>query len=442
MQSPTMRRNAIVLCAALLAVATATHAEEVIVRNDSLGDNDPALIIGDFIVGEHAGVRLTSPCNGTIVGIQILFLADSPDAQPALHNGIYINEGDTFPMPGAQLEFLEAPLLTPGFLNEFRHVDEAGTIPIHVPVTQGQQFYITLEFGEPTDVGGGGASVVADTDGCQWNHNVLYAIPGGWLDFCALISGDLVIRAIVDCEETPGACCLPSGLCEQLTPTECADQDGTFQGEGVSCDDVTCPQPDGACCIAASEVCVDATLQECNALGGTWAGAETDCATYVCFPSGACCLPDGSCLDQASPDECSAQGGVFQGDGVLCADVECPEPEGACCLDNGNCVVFTASDCQLVGGTWAGPDTDCSDADENGTADACEAAIACPGDMDCSGLVDFDDIAGLIKALEGQAAYDAAYPNCRWLNGDVNGDENVTFDDIAPFIDLFGASCD
>lgn len=35
--------------------------------------------------------------------------------------------------------------------------------------------------------------------------------------------------------------------------------------------------------------------------------------------------------------------------------------------------------------------------------------------------------------------WDAA---CPWLNGDCNGDGNVTFDDIDPFVALFGTTCD
>ncbi len=60
-----------------------------------------------------------------------------------------------------------------------------------------------------------------------------------------------------------------------------------------------------------------------------------------------------------------------------------------------------------------------------------------PGDMDCDGDVDFDDIAFFVEALSGEANW--PYEDCPWLNGDVNGDDNVTFDDIAPFVSLIGA---
>ncbi len=59
-----------------------------------------------------------------------------------------------------------------------------------------------------------------------------------------------------------------------------------------------------------------------------------------------------------------------------------------------------------------------------------------PGDMDCSGAVDFDDISPFVLAMAGVDAYAAQYPDCNWLNGDMNGDNNVDFDDINPFVAL------
>lgn len=60
------------------------------------------------------------------------------------------------------------------------------------------------------------------------------------------------------------------------------------------------------------------------------------------------------------------------------------------------------------------------------------------GDMNCDGVVTFDDIAPFVKALAGQEEYEAAYPDCRWLNGDIDGDGWVTFDDIQPFVQVIG----
>lgn len=62
-----------------------------------------------------------------------------------------------------------------------------------------------------------------------------------------------------------------------------------------------------------------------------------------------------------------------------------------------------------------------------------------PGDLDCDGDVDFDDISAFILALNGQAGYEAAYPDCEWLNADTDFDGDVDFDDIVPFVNLIGS---
>jgi hypothetical protein len=56
------------------------------------------------------------------------------------------------------------------------------------------------------------------------------------------------------------------------------------------------------------------------------------------------------------------------------------------------------------------------------------------GDLNCDGVVNFDDINAFVTALVGDAEYQAAYPDCNWLLADVNGDGVVNFDDINPFV--------
>jgi hypothetical protein len=64
------------------------------------------------------------------------------------------------------------------------------------------------------------------------------------------------------------------------------------------------------------------------------------------------------------------------------------------------------------------------------------AALLQPGDLNCNGVVDFEDINPFVIAITSQASYQAAYPDCNWLNGDCNGDGYVDFDDINGFIVL------
>jgi hypothetical protein len=57
-----------------------------------------------------------------------------------------------------------------------------------------------------------------------------------------------------------------------------------------------------------------------------------------------------------------------------------------------------------------------------------------PGDLNCDGVVNFDDINPLVLALSDPAGYQAAYPDCNILNADCNADGVVNFDDINPFV--------
>lgn len=433
----------------MLALALPVLGEEVTVQNDSFESGGSAYVVGNFVAGEHAGVRLTSPCDGAIVAVQIGWMSFYGDTSPSLEEAIHIYDGSSFPTPGAELLTLLGPVLTDGALNEFRYLDPDQTVPLNVPVSAGQQFYVTLEFANPTSVGSPDytGSVFRDVGGCQGGKNVLYAIPGGWTNFCIYLAGDLVIRAVVDCGEPSGACCLPDGSCETMTASECADAGGSYEGDGVDCSSVSCPQPEGACCFEATGGCLDLTEDDCNTANGIWAGAGTDCATYVCFPVGACCLTDGTCVDDVGPADCSALGGEFQGDGTDCATVECPDPVGACCFSNGGCLVMTEANCAIAAGAWAGAGTDCSDGDNNGTADACEAGCLNPGnmgkycdaDIDGSGdcLVGLGDLAQLLSnyGMTSGAAHE---------DGDLEppgGDGDVDLSDVAELLSQYGDNC-
>jgi hypothetical protein len=424
----------------MLALAIPARGQEITVQNDSFESGGPTYVVGNFVAGEQAGVRLTSPCDGSIVAVQIGWLSVPGDTLPSVEEAIHIYDGSTFPAPGSELLTLAGPVLTDEALNEFRYIDDQQMIPIDVPVSAGQQFYVTLEFANPTNIDPNNpddpnytASVFRDLGGCQGGKNVLYAIPGGWLNFCILISGDLVIRAVVDCGELSGACCLPDGSCTEVTPSECAASDGDYQGDLTDCGSVSCPEPEGACCIEATGGCLNLIEDHCAIVGGIWSGWDTDCATYVCFPIGACCLPDGSCQDELSPEDCAALEGVFQGDGTDCATVDCPEPEGACCFAGGGCLVLTEGDCAIGAGAWMGGGTDCTDGDQNGTADACESST-CAGDTDHDGDVDLGDLAQLLGHY-GETS------GVGWEEGDFDGDGDVDLSDLAALLGNYGGAC-
>ena len=66
----------------------------------------------------------------------------------------------------------------------------------------------------------------------------------------------------------------------------------------------------------------------------------------------------------------------------------------------------------------------------------------CAGDLNCDGIVDFDDIDPFVAALGCQGGDPNCWdPVCPWLNGDCNDDESVNFDDIDPFVARIGATC-
>lgn len=422
--------------ATTLVLARLSPAAEVVVRNDSLEDGGTAAIQAGFVANERAAAWLTSPCNGRIVAVQVLWLSLTGNRPPQIHDSIRIHADGTFPVPGPVLAQLEAPLMVDGFLNEFRYLDEDNTIPIDVPVAAGQRFVVVFQFA--TNAGAIGPSVCTDVDGCQPFRNGIFAIPPSqWFGACGLgVSGDFVIRAVVDCDEVAGACCLPNGSCVQVGSSDCADFGGTFQGEGTTCAQVSCPQPPVACCFETTGGCLNLTAQDCLAAGGVPAGAGTSCATYECFPAGACCLPDGGCVENVSPEDCAAQGGTYQGNDTICASVNCPQPSGACCFSTGFCLALLEADCMAAGATWAGPHTTCADLDGSGTADACEAG-PCDGDVNGDGQVLLDDLSALLGAFQtclGDPAYEAG--------ADFDASGCITLADLSALLTNFGGPCD
>jgi len=68
----------------------------------------------------------------------------------------------------------------------------------------------------------------------------------------------------------------------------------------------------------------------------------------------------------------------------------------------------------------------------DGTVRLYESVFA-TGDMNCDGVVNFDDINPFVRALVGYEIYKLHDPECTWLNADYNRDGDVDFDDISPF---------
>lgn len=427
--------------AILLALAVQlTHANEVVVRNDSFDPPGQVNVQAGFVANERAAAWLTSPCGGNIVAVQILWRSVSGTTGQSLEDSITIHANGTFPTPGPVLLTLEGPVMTDNAINEFRYIDEQQTIPISIPVTNGQRFIVSFQFANtpsPTN----GPSVCTDVgSGCQPQKNGIFAIPpSAWFNSCLLgVSGDFVIRAVVDCTDTPGACCVPNGSCvPNLTLSQCQQQGGLWKGPNSTCTSSTCNQ---ACCFQPSG-CVDLSLANCNGAGGFPQGLGTTCATTICFPNGACCRPDGTCVNGTSPSECENMGGVWQGNNSLCQNVSCPQPSAACCLSNNFCLLLTAADCaQIPNSSWKGYPTDCSDGNGDSIADACQNLCGgiLKGDMNFDTVRNGGDVSGYVEEwLEPSAP---GSPSA--CAADFDGNNTLSSGDLTAFVNcLLTGSC-
>ncbi|HPF41683.1 MAG TPA: proprotein convertase P-domain-containing protein [Phycisphaerae bacterium] len=87
---------------------------------------------------------------------------------------------------------------------------------------------------------------------------------------------------------------------------------GVAAGGDTATVEILCGQV-GSCCLPDNR-CVVNQDADCQALGGTFGGADTDCGFR-----GACCLPN-TCIS-TSQECCIAGGGAYVGDGTTCGDV-------------------------------------------------------------------------------------------------------------------------
>ena len=192
-----MRSTVWLICVSTSLCCGLAHANEVTLQNDSLTDNSQGAILPGFAANEAAAAWLTSSCTGNIVAVDVLWRSLVGGAAQSVEKSIDIYGAGTFPGTGNLLLSLPGPAMTDGVINEFRYLDEQQTIPISVPVTLGSTYAIVFSFANPPDQTQG-PSIVADT-GCQQGKNALFS--GAWYSSCTLgVSGDWVIRAVVDCE--------------------------------------------------------------------------------------------------------------------------------------------------------------------------------------------------------------------------------------------------
>ena len=120
-----------------------------------------------------------------------------------------------------------------------------------------------------------------------------------------------------------------------------------------------------------------------------------------------------------------------------------------CCVTDdetgeGVCIDTWEPYCTAADGVWHPEYESCEVAPD----DLCQAGpIPCAGDMNCDGIVNYDDIDYFVAALSCVGGAPGCWPpagvpaDCPWINGDCNGDDNVTYGDIDPFVGRIGHTC-
>jgi hypothetical protein len=96
---------------------------------------------------------------------------------------------------------------------------------------------------------------------------------------------DLLLRGGVLGPSLPtGACCMEDGSCLSATSAGCTNRfKGTYAGNGSDCASVNCEQPPGACCLpGVNDSCESLTEDACLALNGSFNGVGTVCGEVRC----------------------------------------------------------------------------------------------------------------------------------------------------------------
>lgn len=175
-----------------------------------------------FVAGEEAGAVFEVPASHypiEILRVGIGWGSQFGGTPQVLEQSIRIRQGG-LPTPGAIIFELPGPVLSDGFINEF----DLEPLPGEVIVNSGA-FTVTLAFANSNAGMVFDPSIVHDGNGCIPGQNVVYAIPGGWFDACALgVSGDWLVQVVyrqVSCG--PGAPEFVRGECNDDGSVNIAD---------------------------------------------------------------------------------------------------------------------------------------------------------------------------------------------------------------------------
>lgn len=181
----------LLLCSGTTTAGAGTCPEEAPLQNYT---GAGTVVCPCFIVGEQAGAVLTAPAAHypiEILRVGVGWGSQFGGAPQTLEQAINIY-GAGLPDPGAPIATLPGPVMTDGFINEF----DFEPLPGEITVNSGP-FTVTIEFANTNSGDIFAPSVVHDGNGCQPGKNVVFAIPGGWSNACALgVTGDWVFHAV------------------------------------------------------------------------------------------------------------------------------------------------------------------------------------------------------------------------------------------------------
>ncbi len=159
-----------------------------------------------FVAGERAGVVLQAPAIHyplEILKVRIGWGSQFGGTRPSTERAILIYPSG-LPNPGSPQLTFPSPVLTDGFINEF----DLQAVTGNKTITSGP-FTVALEFANSNAGQLFAPSVVHDGNGCQRGANVVFAIPGGWNDACALgVTGDWLFEVVYRPVNCPTATCV------------------------------------------------------------------------------------------------------------------------------------------------------------------------------------------------------------------------------------------